>query len=165
MTIVFEKDDSRFVQLSAEYDFDRWDGGSIELLTAEIEKKGVTLIRMSSDEQPEKFELSAKEADAFVVAWTTYKADQQAKLEAEAERQKKTIADAYALAKEHPLIKVEEGPVVEGKPSFWRVSVPETGYNLHYPAYSADDFLEAAVSAKEEVERHQKRLANQPQSA
>ena len=139
--ILAENEDQtrRLVQLEATHEVDR-DGSLSLLYTASLTQGGVTFRRISSAEPSTNFYLDSDVADAFCTAWTKFKADQEANKLAEEERKNTLIAEAYAIARRHPEIKVE----TDGKasPSWWRVSLPSQGCTFWQPAYYPEHLLE-----------------------
>ncbi len=129
----------RLVQLDASHEVDR-DGSLSLLYTASMTQGGAELRRISSAEPSQKFYLDCDVADAFCNAWMKFKADQEANEKAEKERKEHLVAEAYAIARRHPEIKIETDKTAS--PSWWRVSLPSQGCAFRQPAYYPEHLLE-----------------------
>lgn len=129
----------RLVQLEATHQID--DEGALSLLyLASLSLDGAKLGSISSTGSPTSFWLDATAADAFCTAWAKFKTDQAANEKAEKERKQHIIAEAYAIVKRHPEIKVETDKTAS--PTWWRVSLPSQGCAFRQPAYYPEHLLE-----------------------
>ncbi|HEX2614434.1 MAG TPA: hypothetical protein VHL10_03005 [Nitrososphaera sp.] len=137
----------RLVQLEATHQID--DEGALSLLyLASLTLDGARLGSISSTGSPTSFWLDATAADAFCVAWTKFRADQEANKQAEEERKQALIAEAYAIAEKYPAITIKE----TGQ-SCWRVSCPASGWLTAYPAQGAESLLRDVKSAQDDYQR------------
>jgi hypothetical protein len=134
-----EDQSRRMVQLDAWHEIDH-EGSVSVLITASMTQAGVKLRRMSSAEPQESFYMDANAADAFCKAWADFKEAQEAQKKAEEERKNTLIAEAYAIARKHPEIKIEADN--ETHPRYWDVSIPAQGYGFCSPAYYPVNLLE-----------------------
>lgn len=157
MTILHDSDEGRIIQLSlhcqTSYQI------TVEMTTATMFPQVVDLVRMTSTSEPEKFTLTAMEADAFVKSWTLYQAEYRAKAQAEEQRKQEVIQEAYALCEQCPKIHIQEKETYteEGeKGKAWVVTVPDIGWSVGYYAdwaYTADQLLKHVKEAKTAYER------------
>ncbi len=91
--ILYNEDNIRVVRLSC-----TTFGERISELMARMSKSGVQLTRMYSLGKPRILHFEASEMDALASAWTAYKADQQAAVEAEKQRLISVLEEARKLA-------------------------------------------------------------------
>lgn len=108
--------------------------------------------------QPSKnYVLNAAEADAFVEAWTGYKADRAAALKAEEERKAGVLTEANKLAEELGLEITADEDVYDGNQHF-RIKHPHRHVSRTY-AYTVDGLLEIVKEFQTEMAEEKQTIA------
>jgi len=148
MTILHDEEDTRIVQLSQHF-------ADMREMRARFNDMFAVLVLLKEDAKSKSFCLTAAESDAFCAAWPAFKAAQQAKAEAEEQRQQTIVEQAYTLAKEYPAIKIEESGAA------WLVSIPGFWNDSSYygeRSYGPDQLLEDVQKAIKVYQNHQSGL-------
>jgi hypothetical protein len=142
---------------------------SIYELLAKISDSQVVFTKLDDDENgydeegdpirhPDKnYFLTAPEADAFVEAWTAYKADRAAALEAEEQRKAGVLAKANELAAELGLDITATEPDSDGDVRY-TLKHPVRYVNLSY-GYGPDSLLGSVKAFQTELEEERKTIA------
>lgn len=143
--ILFEEDDRRTVQLSADYDRD------IAQRLARFDCYQAVLIAVSQDKKPKHFRLSKAEADAFAESWQAYRADMKAKEAAEQARIQAVIDEAMAIVTGIPDLKVTHD---ERYGNYWHLRMEHPCY-FYREAYGPEQLLAEAKEAQREYQVHQ----------
>lgn len=118
-------------------------------LRVDMEADGVQFLRLSENDMPAKFGLSAAEADAFAASWLGFRAAEYDKEQAEIRRLEETKAKALALVESCPALSVRQGNSAD----VWHVSFGEHEYE---PDYDPDEFLATVKQAKGEYDKEQR---------
>ncbi len=125
-----DEEDVRIVRLTSTYAYD------IAELYANISPRQVRLRRISSDKQPKTATFSASEMDVLTEAWTQFKADRQAALDAEEARQQEVLRTALALAGSVDGIHIEKDEALEDYHSY-SYNPPRPGWKVTHPGTSS----------------------------
>lgn len=116
---------TRIVELSATYSEQ-----CIKQTTARLASYAAQVIHLNERGKPRSFILSPIEADAFVVAWTQYRAD-LAEAEAAARlANEQALREAYAIADEIPVILIHDDFVEIAAPLHWHCDHDASGADL-----------------------------------
>ena len=158
----------RIVRLSENYQY------GIHELIARLSESQVTFTKLTDDEnsydedgnyqriQPSKnYSLTAAEADAFVEAWTAYKADLAAAQATEKQRKAGVLAEALRLGAELELEIENQG--TDGDERF-KVKHPARYISRSY-AYTIDGLMEIVKDFQNDLEEEKKTIAEACEAA
>jgi len=154
--ILYNEDNIRVVRLSC-----TTFGERISELMARMSKSGVQLTRMYSLGKPRILHFEASEMDALASAWTAYKADQQAAVEAEKQRLISVLEEARKLAE---AIGGKIDPVGDSRNVFYDLTFPPGQQWCHCSMTYAhiDLILERLQSIHADIERSMSQELDRP---
>ncbi len=154
--ILYDEDNIRVVRLSC-----TTFGKRVSELTAQFTKGGVGLTRMYSDGKPRKLSVEASEMDALAEAWTAYKADLLASVEAEKQRLISVLEEARKLAE---AIGGKIDPVGDSRNVFYDLTFPPGQQWCHCSMTYAhiDLILERLQSIHADIERSMSQELDRP---
>jgi len=137
----------------------------LSLVTTSMNPYNVSITRITNARKPKSLKLTAPEADAFVVAWTTFKADIEAAKQALETQRKEDLAQALKLAREMKealgdlgTLEIKKHAGSDDEPTSYKVSLPALGwtYNSGYRnvLYTGTEVLSGVKSALEQIKNH-----------
>lgn len=133
-----ENSNRRLVELEAIHEIDS--AGSLsQIKTASLYESGVNIVCIGTGQPEKTLWLDANVMDALAASWAKFQSDIEARAKAEEERKNTLIKEAYALARKHPEIKIEDDGTAS--PGWWRVSIPSQAYRFMQPAYYPTDLM------------------------
>jgi hypothetical protein len=151
---LYEKTGVRVVQLSVNYET------SVQEMLAQFSDRGCKLVRVNeTDSKVTTFVLTNEELNALVETALQYHEDKRLAEEALQAKIDSIIAQAKEIVAQNAGIKIRE--IESGNGACWEVSVPDAGWELLNPSYTARDFLTQVQMAAKVWQDHIKELARQ----
>jgi hypothetical protein len=151
ITVLHEDDSAKLVQLGKQYDENR---GSLDLTISRFDEHGAVLSRSNTlYGEPQSLHLVVSEADAFCKAWEAFRAELQAKKEAEARRQGAVLDKVFSIAKQVSAISIQPVTRVGGAPA-WHVCIPSLNFGYDW-AGTPDELLEQVKGCQKRWQQHE----------